>query len=216
MQCVAVDRPRPESTCKQKNTRGRRREVGYTVTLEPQWSPSVETHHESFAASPTAFGVSVPCGGDAQASCDGVCLPLRHRATSKPGIWTGVQPHGHGACAVGSGVGGLKISRRGPRLSAVMMLIDALFADADADADAAVFPPLQRGCTIPRKISRLAGFGHVPPPKLTTLGRLTTFSSAVVVAQHVRNLSPGCVLRDIDLWVFFLPRGTVTFGSQKR
>lgn len=33
----------------------------------------------SFAALPTAFGVSVPCDGDAKATGDGVCLPQRHR-----------------------------------------------------------------------------------------------------------------------------------------
>lgn len=51
-------------------------------------------------------------------------------------------------------------------------------------------------------------------PKIKSLGRLTTFLSAVVVAQHVRNLGPGCVLRDIYLWDFFSPRGTVVSGAR--
>lgn len=47
-------------------------------------------------------------------------------ATSKPGILAGVRPHGHGACAGGSDVGGLKISDKAGDYSvesAVMMLV---------------------------------------------------------------------------------------------
>lgn len=80
-----------------------------------------------------------------------------------------------------------------------------------------LFSPLAARLYSPKKDLAPCWFRSCSAPKIKSLGRLTTFSSAVVVAQHVRNLSPGCVLRDIDLWVFFsffLPRGTVTPVSE--
>lgn len=83
-----------------------------------------------------------------------------------------------------------------------MMLIAALLADdADADADVAVFPLAARLYS-PKKDLAPCWFRSCSAPKIKSLGRLTTFLSAVV-AQHVRNLGPGCILRNIDLWFFF-------------
>lgn len=64
--------------------------------------------------------------------------------------------------------------------------------------------------------SRALLFRSGSAPKIKSLGRSTTFLSAVVVAQHVRNLGPGCVLTDIWPVGFVFPRGTVVSVSQKR
>ena len=70
--------------------------------------------------------------------------------------------------------------------------------------------PLAERLYSPKKDLEPCWFGHVPPPKLNlwdALARLTTFLSAVVVARHVRNLGPGCVLRRSWPVGFFLPQG---------
>lgn len=54
----------------------------------------------------------------------------------------------------------------------------------------------------PKKDLALYWFRPCSAPKNGSLGRLTTFLSAVMVARHARNLAPGLRLRDIGLCVF--------------
>lgn len=73
----------------------------------------------------------------------------------------------------------------------------------DADADVVAVFPLAERLYSPKKDLAPCWFRSCSAPKIKSLGRLTTFLSAAVVAQHVRNLGPGCVLKDIGRWVFF-------------
>lgn len=71
-------------------------------------------------------------------------------------------------------------------------------------------PPCSAAVQNPKKESRALLVSAMFRPQIWISGTLDHVLSAVVVAQHVRNLAPGCAfLKDIGLWGFFFPRGTV-------